>query len=46
MRSEFRAVIMSPHFYTLDEELDTAMAAVDEILRALTVHSEATEVRD
>jgi len=39
-------VRMSPHFYTLDEELDTAMAAVDEILRALTVHSEATEVRD
>ena len=34
---------MSPHFYTLDEEFDTAMAAVEEILRALTVHSEVTD---
>ena len=27
-------VRMSPHFYTTDEELDTAIAVVDEILRA------------
>jgi kynureninase len=30
-------VRMSPHFYTADEELDAAIAAVDEILRSKTV---------
>ncbi len=28
---------MSPHFYTDDRELDTAIAAVEEILRELVV---------
>jgi kynureninase len=32
-------VRMSPHFYTLDEELDTAIAAVDEILSERPVTS-------
>jgi len=27
-------VRMSPHFYTLDQELDTAIAAVEEIVRS------------
>jgi len=30
-------VRMSPHFYTDDRELDTAIAAVEEILRELVV---------
>ena len=30
-------VRMSPHFYTRDEELDAAVAAVDEILSAIAV---------
>jgi hypothetical protein len=28
---------MSPHFYTLDEELDTAIAAVEEIVSGRAV---------
>jgi len=28
---------MSPHFYTKDEELDTAIAVVDEILKGKAV---------
>ena len=33
-------VRMSPHFYTDDRELDTAIAAVEEILRELVVVGE------
>jgi kynureninase len=34
-------VRMSPHFYTKDEELDTAVAAVDEILASSTMYHPA-----
>jgi hypothetical protein len=30
---------MSPHFYTKDEELDTAVCAVDEIVRDAALSS-------
>jgi len=39
-------VRMSPHFYTRDDELDTAIAAVEEIVSTKSVHSEATEATD